>query len=256
MTAIVCVLTYTTLLLLLFVLHMTHVEAKGVIAVLQKASKLSLLAQRNSVLEKVFYREGQENDFDVVIFCEKYVKRIHQEELQNATKLPLQFVFVDDSLRGSEKQYGIDRNIKKKRYFMDTKCPANGGSARFTFGYKGMCQFWFTDFQQYVEQYDWLLRVDDDCDLLHLRESLSVPNMASLLPLPDHVPFAPAQWTRSEFCTHLGAVTGMMSFTKDFADRHNVTTSSGQPTNISQSIVFKPMKKAHKTSGVSHNHNH
>jgi hypothetical protein len=255
-------LLFLTLLLLPF----TH--AKGVIAVLQKASKLDLLGSRNSALEQLLthslphshtHSHTHSNsstptptyDFDIVIFCEHYVKKIYQEKLQNKTILPLKFIFVDETLRGAEKQYGKSRTNKASRLFMDEACPANGGSSRFTFGYKGMCQFWFTDFMQYVEEYDWLLRVDDDCTLLKLKESLASTELASIFPLPDHVPFAPAQWTRSGYCSRIGAVTGMMNYTYDFAVRHNLKSVTGEPKNISDHIVFDHVKNVTKHHDVS-----
>lgn len=208
-------------------------EARGVIAVLQKASKLSQLQVRNHHLDDIFYKAGRENDFDVVIFCEKYVKTHHQQELQNASKLPLKFVFVDEQLRGSEHAYMKRNKHHNTKKIMERICPANPGSNYFPFGYKAMCQFWFTDFQQYVQEYDWLLRVDDDCHLLKLKRTLAKADMSSLFPLPDHVPFAPAMWTRAEYCSGRGTVTGLQNFTQEFATRNNISSSDGVSRNIS-----------------------
>ena len=184
------------------------------------------------------------------------MKKNIQENLQNKSKLPLTFVFVDSTLRGAEKQYGKDRATKSKRRVMDTLCPSNGGSARFTFGYKGMCQFWFVDFQQYVTQYDWLLRVDDDCLLSPFRTSLASTNLATVFPLPDHVPFAAAQWTRAEYCSSTTALTGMMNFTQDFATRNHLTSAPGIPTNLSASVVHDTFKRVPVIPGVNAVHSY
>ena len=38
--------------------------------------------------------------------------------------------------------------------------------SQFFLGYRSMCLFWFDDFLSYVDGYDMLLRIDDDCRLL------------------------------------------------------------------------------------------
>lgn len=222
-------------LLLLITGILVRVESRGIIAVLQKASKTSQLQIRNQHLDTLFYREGQVNDFDVVIFCEHYVNVAMQEKLQQTSKLPLIFVFVDSQLRGSEKAYLKKKKESSAMLLMNTMCPSNGGSNYFPFGYKAMCQFWFADFQQYVKEYDWLLRVDDDCDLLQLPGTSSLaPSLGSLFPLPAHIPFAPAMWFSGEACSVKKTVTGLLNFTQQFATAHNLhSSSSGAPRNIS-----------------------
>jgi hypothetical protein len=228
------------------------VESKGVIAVLVKASKTSQLQIRNRYLDEIFYQEGHINDFDVVIFCEKYVKPEIQQKLQNNSKLPLTFVYVDSSMRGAENKYLKKVKKRSDKMYMDATCPVNAGSNYFPFGYKAMCQFWFTDFQDYVKDYDWLLRIDDDCHLLKLKESLALTQMSSLLPLPDHVPFAPAMWTRAKYCSSSSTVTGLRDFTQQFVAAHNISSSRGQhpgqPKNISASTF--PGKKSRRVKAL------
>ena len=247
-------LSALSLLLLFTSMCIICVESRGVIAVLAKASKLSTLQVRNKHLDAMFYQEGHVNDFDVVIFCEKYVTLAIQQGIQNHSKLPLTFVHVDPQMRGAEKTYLKKLKQKSDRAYMDTTCPVNSGSNYFSFGYKAMCQFWFTGFQEYVKEYDWLLRIDDDCNLLKLKKSLSTTNMSSLLPLPEHVPFAPAMWTRSQYCSRRSTVTGLQDFTQQFVTRHNISSQSqsqaGQTKNISEWTI--PAKKNKAAPQVGH----
>lgn len=213
-------------LLLLFTIFVSNAESKGVIAVLQKASKTSHLIIRNIHLARMFYREGHVNNFDVVIFCEHLIDMDMQEKLQNSSKLPLKFVFVDEQLRGSEKEYLTKKKEPSAQRQMHKMCPENGGSNYFGFGYKSMCQFWFTDFQKYVKEYDWLLRIDDDCHLMKLNKSLS-PSLSYLFPLPENIPFAPAMWYMGEGCkSYKTTVTGLLKFAQQFASAHNLSSSS------------------------------
>lgn len=36
-------------------------------------------------------------------------------------------------------------------------------SNRFSLGYKHMCHFWSIDFLEYLKDYKYILRIDDDC---------------------------------------------------------------------------------------------
>ena len=121
--------------------------------------------------------------------------------------------------------------------YMQRICPVNGGSNYFSFGYKGMCQFWFTDFQEYVKDYDWLLRVDDDCHLLKLKNSSH--DLSSLFPLPDHIPLAATMWAESVYCSDQSTVTGLRDFTQDFVLRHNITEPTGELRNLSSHAYFR-----------------
>ena len=78
MSGVLSVFFVFFLVLCFFVLN---TNARGVIAVLQKASKLQQLETRNKHLNEMFYKEGQDPGFDIVIFCEHYVKTILSREV-------------------------------------------------------------------------------------------------------------------------------------------------------------------------------
>ena len=226
------------LLCLFFVLSAHETEARGVLAVLQKTSpgKIHELETRNKRLSDVFFKEGgRDVGFDVVIFCERRMS-VHEKQLRRGSKLPLKFVYVDESLLAGEADYLKSKLNLTTKTVMSTLCPANAGSIYFSLGYKGMCQFWFSGFLQFVKNYDWLLRVDDDCHLLKLETSDY--DMSSLFPLPDHVPFAPALWKPSQICSIRKTVTGLFNFTQEFMTKHNISSPEGKLKNISAYVHF------------------
>ena len=97
------------------------------------------LIKRNKSLEK-FYNEN----ISYVIFHEGNINEDHQNYIQSNTIIPLKFVDVKDSFKEKDAVYFY-------------------GTQNFSIGYRNMCNFWFCDFWNYVEEYDKILRIDEDC---------------------------------------------------------------------------------------------
>lgn len=88
---------------------------------------------------------------DIVIFHEGNILESHQQYIQNQTpRLNIKFVNVT----GTGKAF-IDKSyVKAKR---------DHNIASIYDGYFHMCSFWFVNFWHFVEDYDYILRVDEDC---------------------------------------------------------------------------------------------
>lgn len=87
---------------------------------------------------------------DILIFHEGNIIVEHQNLIKRVTPL-LNISFV---------------NIKEKGHaFSDekNKIPFYKPTERYKLGYRHMCSFWFVDFWNYVEDYDKIIRVDEDC---------------------------------------------------------------------------------------------
>ena len=97
------------------------------------------LINRNKSLEQ-FYN----NNISYLVFHEGNINEDHQNYIQSNTIIPLKFVNVKDS-------------FKKKTMSFTTK------TAKYGIGYRNMCNFWICDFWKYVEEYDKILRIDEDC---------------------------------------------------------------------------------------------
>ena len=101
--------------------------------------KYSKLIKRNESLEK-FYDEN----ISYIIFHEGNINEDHQNYIQSNTIIPLKFIDVKDSFR--EKTINFSKQ-----------------TARYGIGYRNMCNFWVCEFWKYVEEYDKILRIDEDC---------------------------------------------------------------------------------------------
>jgi len=64
--------------------------------------------------------------------------------------------------------------IFKQIQFTDNKnintclCPPTVLSNGFTMGYKNMCYFWSIDFLNYLKNYEYIIRIDEDCKLINI----------------------------------------------------------------------------------------
>ena len=100
-----------------------------------------MLLERNKHLEKYYNK-----NISYIIFQEGNIPKDHQEYIQNNTSLPLQFINVSGSF--TDKTFDVYPPTKKWRL-----------------GYRNMCNFWFCEFWKYLENYNKILRIDEDCNL-------------------------------------------------------------------------------------------
>ncbi len=91
---------------------------------------------------------------DVVVFHEGNISGDQQAYIQSHTPdMPLVFKSVEAEFRGAAGK-------------MESKwCRATPLSDSFSIGYKHMCRFWFGTFFKYLEPYDYICRIDEDCFL-------------------------------------------------------------------------------------------
>lgn len=99
------------------------------------------LLERNKCLEK-FHNKN----IIYIIFHEGNITDDHQQYIQANTILSLIFIDVSESFR------------KDKIDFYNPTWPI-----QFGLGYRNMCNFWFCDFWNYLQKYDKILRIDEDC---------------------------------------------------------------------------------------------
>lgn len=91
-----------------------------------------------------------DNTIDIIIFHEGNITLEHQLYIIDKTP-KLKIIF-------------IDVKIKNKAFLEDKKClKIYSPTKNFKLGYRHMCSFWFVDFWDYVEEYNMILRIDEDC---------------------------------------------------------------------------------------------
>lgn len=101
--------------------------------------KYNLLVQRNKSLEN-FY----DKTIDCLIFHEGNISKKQQQIIQFYSGIQLHFIDVSKSF-----------NYEWNKFDPMTKS--------FGLGYRNMCNFWFCEFWNYVNKYDKMLRIDEDC---------------------------------------------------------------------------------------------
>jgi hypothetical protein len=90
----------------------------------------------------------QDKETDILIFHEGNID--HQEQIKKETPT-LKITFVD------VKKDGFAFNTEREKVDIDRN------TSMFNMGYRHMCSFWFVDFWKFVEEYDLILRIDEDC---------------------------------------------------------------------------------------------
>jgi len=118
-------------------------------------SRYDVLIKRNiSIYEKISVIN---NNFDVILFHEGNITDEQQNYIQSKTPLlPLKFFNVKEV--GTKNAFNDSLNIVNNEL-----CPPTQLSLSFSLGYKHMCHFWSIDFLQYLKNYKYIMRLDEDC---------------------------------------------------------------------------------------------
>jgi hypothetical protein len=113
----------------------------------------------------------REKSIPIVIFHEGNIFLTHQDYIKKHTPL-LNIQFI---------------NVKElNKAFLDhkKKIPVYEATKGFSLGYRHMCSFWFVNFWDYLEDYDYILRIDEDCfikfDILNIFNIMMTENKVSL----------------------------------------------------------------------------
>ena len=190
-----------------------NTEKKTAIVVLTRGytqiQKYNTLIQRNKHILKNL--DETNKSIDNLIFHEGNILEEHQLYISSFTpQLNLKFICIADKAFNPDK-----KNIQ-------TYSPTNS----FGLNYRHMCSFWFVDFWNYVEDYDMILRIDEDC-IIDFNISQIFNNLTNSLTIYG-------MWTLDqEFVTH-----GLNKFTLNFLKANNIKTSvifqqpSGPYTNV------------------------
>ena len=115
-------------------------------------SKYKLLVHRNKCIAQNFYLNiVDKENYDIIIFHEGNITQQHKIYIQKQTpRLPLKFITVSF-------MHNVPCN--------NNLCPPTVLSEYFTNGYKNMCYFWSVNFFKYLIDYDYVIRIDEDCFL-------------------------------------------------------------------------------------------
>jgi len=146
----------------------------------------NMLVRRNIAIAKNL---GSLYKIDMLVFHEGNILEYHQKYISKFTpNINLKFICISE--------YAFKEEKKTISVFEPTKS--------FGLNYRHMCSFWFVDFWNYVKEYEYILRVDEDCVI-----DFNIPEIFYTLQNKTAVYGA---WTRdNDFVTH-----GLNEFTQNF----------------------------------------
>jgi hypothetical protein len=133
-------------------------EKRIAISVLTKGyddvNKYQMLINRNNtIFDKIVNNSSYE--FDIIIFHEGNISSDHQSYISSRSKLPLIFKDVKNCGGGN----AFDDNKNKVNMEL---CPPTRESSAYPIGYKHMCHFWSIDLFEYLSDYKYTIRIDED----------------------------------------------------------------------------------------------
>lgn len=144
------------------------------------------------------------NKVDILIFHEGNILPLHQLYIKKFTPtLNLKFICI--------KEHAFKEEKKEISVFEPTR--------PFGLNYRHMCSFWFVDFWKFLEEYDMILRIDEDCVI-----DFNIPELFYLLYNKTAVY---GMWTKDQdFVTH-----GLNKFTHSFLKENIPNIPNLNPNN-------------------------
>lgn len=156
--------------------------------------KYDLLIARNQSIETVFYQHVNPSHYTVLILHEGNITETQQAYIQSKTKMPLIF-----------KTIPFQQTVVNR-----PQCPNTPLSESFSYGYKNMCHFWSISFLEELKEYEYVIRVDEDCTLFEMDPDLIEEYTR------DHIYFSSAHYQQGDVAE---VVVGMKEFFDKDLDR-------------------------------------
>lgn len=169
--------------------------SRGAIATLIRGSKKSdftdLILRNKSIMKNLYFPlNGDRNstraqyrmkNLDIVCFYEEVTTPKLRKYIQAQTpELPI--IFKPVQFDGHMK-YADSRNLTAKLIY--PQCHPTAVANVFKTNYRNMCRFWFIGFLDYVKEYDWVWRLDSDCEVLGDVRSILPIDFSHLTPAND-----------------------------------------------------------------------
>jgi hypothetical protein len=114
----------------------------------------TLINRNNFIYHHIISKSRLE--FDMIIFHEGNISLDHQQYISEHSNANL--IFRDVKQYANKLAFDDNKNI----YNIEL-CPPNELSESFSLGYKHMCHFWAIDIFEYLSDYQYVIRIDEDC---------------------------------------------------------------------------------------------
>ena len=108
----------------------------------------SLITRNRHIAQNFYLKLSNPENFDIILFHEGNITPNQQKYIQSQSpNLPLQFRTIPFQNNNT----------------LCSLCPPTEISSAFSMGYKNMCYFWSINFLEYLKDYEYILRIDEDC---------------------------------------------------------------------------------------------
>ena len=169
--------------------------------------KYTDLIERNVSIYDLFYNKINQK-FDVIVFHEGNINMEHQLYISKFTP-KLNIIFKN--IKKTPPKVAFDDSKNKINYSI---CPPTPLSNSFPLGYKHMCHFWAIDFLQYLKEYKYIVRIDEDCVIKKFDNNVFQKMMDNNIKYIS--PFFQEQDKKD-------VIVGLETILKDFTLKNNIT---------------------------------
>lgn len=207
---------------------------RGVVVALvngKTEAEFHLLCRRNkSILQWLWFTDEkmQQHNPDIMLFHEPGFSSENKSYIQAQTP-DLPIIWREIKFDGFAQL--DDENDPNSFKMVRGECGRNRWSQHFKRGYKNMCRFWFMGFLEYVPEYDWMFRLDDDCEFEEdARFMLPDPfhhtkaTKPVFLSSPSWLPLHRQGFDHISTDGDGDVVKGLGNLVREFAKTHNVST--------------------------------
>jgi hypothetical protein len=155
--------------------------------------KYQMLIERNNAIDRNMYYKF----IDLIFFHEGNILPEHQQYIQQSTpSLKMKFINI------KEKGKAFSEDKQNISVFQHT--------SMFPLSYRHMCSFWFCYVYDFLEEYDYIIRIDEDCEI-----DFDLYNIFVLL--KDKIMISGASEDDEDYVTY-----GLNQFTMDFLSRNQL----------------------------------
>lgn len=164
----------------------------------------TLIDRNNSIFDTFADKTNKQLDF--LIFHEGNIPQSHQDYISSKSKIPLIFKNVKEF--STKSAFDDSKNIMNF-----TLCPPTELSSRFTLGYKHMCHFWAIDLFDYLSDYEYVIRIDEDV-IVHEFDPIVLDAVVE-----NGIKFAVPFMCNS--LDDINVIVGLKNLLDDFYDKNN-----------------------------------
>lgn len=177
----------------------------------------NLIHRNKCIREHILSKTNLE--IDCIIFHEGNITDSHQKYISDESQVPLIFKNVKEC--GDKTAFDNSRDVINSEL-----CPPTELSSQFPLGYKHMCYFWSINLFDYLSDYEYVIRIDEDVFIqeIDIRILESIIDQKIKFAVPYICPFL----------DHPDVMIGLEKLTKEFVETNNLKING----NISN--VFAP----------------